>query len=275
MRHPDRPGQYLVAVECDGAAYHAALWARERDRLRQDILENLGWRFHRIWSTDWFHHREQEVRRLAGALEQTRQAAEGGIRVRGANQGVPTTHVEQEVADGPVDIGHLGLTAPAYVRAELMVRSSVEPHEAPIVQLADLVMRIVGVEGPIHIDEVARRITSAFGKSRAGSRIVEAAGRAARLALQRDRTLRQSGSFLLTEGQAENPPVRDRSAEAGGLLKAAYLPPIEIAAAAQRIRSESGGMAPEELTRAVARLLGFQRVGTDLAEVINNALFDR
>ncbi len=54
IRHPDKPGTYILAVECDGATYHSALWARERDRLRQDVLEHLGWHFHRIWSTDWF-----------------------------------------------------------------------------------------------------------------------------------------------------------------------------------------------------------------------------
>ncbi|TPN49495.1 DUF3320 domain-containing protein [Mesorhizobium sp. B1-1-9] len=273
VRHPDRPGQYLLAVECDGAAYHAALWARERDRLRQDVLENLGWGFHRIWSTDWFHHRAREMQRLAAALDQARQAVEDGIRVRGANHGVfRPTPPDPAFAEESVEFDHLTLTAPAYVRAELSVRSSLEPHEASVAQLADLVARIVGIEGPVHIDEVARRITSAFGKSRAGNRIAEAAGRAARLATQRDHALRWMGSFLLTEGQAQNPPIRDRSAETGSLLKAAYLPPIEIAAAAQRIRSESGGMLPEDLTRAVARLLGFQRVGNDLAEVINSVL---
>jgi hypothetical protein len=51
IRHPEKPGTYILAVECDGATYHSALWARERDRLRQDVLEHLGWRFHRIWST--------------------------------------------------------------------------------------------------------------------------------------------------------------------------------------------------------------------------------
>ncbi|ESY82205.1 DNA helicase [Mesorhizobium sp. LNHC221B00] len=273
VRHPDHPGQYLLAVECDGAAYHAALWARERDRLRQDVLENLGWGFHRIWSTDWFHHRAREMQRLAAALDQARRAVEDGIRVRGANHRVfLPTPPEQAFAEESVEFDHLTLTAPAYVRAELSVRSSVEPHEASVAQLADLVAKIVGIEGPVHIDEVARRITSAFGKSRAGNRIAEAAGRAARLATQTDHALRWMGSFLLTEEQAQNPPVRDRSAETGSLLKAAYLPPIEIAAAAQRIRSESGGMLPEDLTRAVARLLGFQRVGSDLAEAINDAL---
>jgi hypothetical protein len=53
VRDPAEPGRYMLAVECDGATYHSAVWARERDRLRQEVLEGLGWRFYRIWSTDW------------------------------------------------------------------------------------------------------------------------------------------------------------------------------------------------------------------------------
>ena len=68
VRHPERPGTYVLAVECDGAAYHSALWARERDRLRQDVLEHLGWKFHRIWSTDWFYNRRAEIERFRQAL---------------------------------------------------------------------------------------------------------------------------------------------------------------------------------------------------------------
>lgn len=269
VRHPDRPGQYLVAVECDGAAYHSALWARERDRLRQDILENLGWRFHRIWSTDWFHHRKREIERLKAALTAARDQIETGIRVRGANHAsaalpLPETEAEADV----IDIGHLGLTAPAYVRADLSVRSSVEPHEAPLAQLADLVTKIVAIEGPIHIDEVARRISTAFGKARTGSRIAEAVTQAARVALRHDASLRQDGPFLMTAAQAASPPVRDRSAESGGLLKAAMIAPAEIAAAATLVRQESGDVSVEELVRAIARLLGFQRVGNDLAAAI-------
>jgi hypothetical protein len=68
VKHPDQPGRYILAVECDGATYHSARWARERDRLRQEILENLGWSFHRIWSTDWFHNRRREEQKLAEAI---------------------------------------------------------------------------------------------------------------------------------------------------------------------------------------------------------------
>ena len=61
--HPTKPGQYVLAIECDGATYHSGATARDRDRLRQRQLENLGWRFHRIWSTDWFMHKDEEVKR--------------------------------------------------------------------------------------------------------------------------------------------------------------------------------------------------------------------
>lgn len=274
VRHPDRPGQYLVAVECDGAAYHSALWARERDRLRQDILENLGWRFHRIWSTDWFHHRKREIERLRQALECTREQMESGIRVRGANHAsaLSTTEAPVEPVAERIEIGHLDLKVPPYVRAELTVQSSLEPHEAPVAQLADLVAKVVAIEGPIHIDEVARRITSAFGRSRTGSRIVGATAGAVRHALRHDSALRRDGPFLMTKDQLETPPVRDRSNEPPSLLNAAYLPPCEIAAAAALVRRESGEVSAEELTRAVARLLGFQRVGSELSTAIIEAV---
>ena len=262
-------------MECDGAAYHSALWARERDRLRQGILENLGWRFHRIWSTDWFHHRSREIERLKAAIVEARDALNDGVRVRGANHGatnIPASEAVSEDHPETIDIGHLALTAPPYVRAELSVRSSVEPHEAPVQQLSELVSRIVAIEGPIHADEIARRIATAFGRSRTGNRIADATARAVRLALQRDAELRRDGAFLMTSAQAETPPVRDRSSETGTVLKAEYLPPIEIAAAAKLVLKESGEVGQDDLVRAVARLFGFQRVGTDLSEAIRKGL---
>jgi very-short-patch-repair endonuclease len=69
-RHPSRPGRVVLAVECDGATYHSAPTARDRDRLRQQHLEALGWRFHRIWSTDWFTRRDEEIRRARRAFDE-------------------------------------------------------------------------------------------------------------------------------------------------------------------------------------------------------------
>jgi hypothetical protein len=122
------------------------------------------------------------------------------------------------------------------------------------------------------LDELPRRITTSFGFKKAGNRIVDATQRAVRMALRANSDLRQDGPFLLTATQAENPPIRSRQEETGSLVKAPYLPPIEIRAAAALIQKESGDVPNEELIREVARLLGFQRVGSELSDVIANAL---
>lgn len=68
-QHPQQPGRFVLAIECDGASYHSLPTARDRDRLRQQQLQALGWRFHRIWSTDWFMRREKEIQRAVDAYE--------------------------------------------------------------------------------------------------------------------------------------------------------------------------------------------------------------
>jgi very-short-patch-repair endonuclease len=75
-KHPSKPGRFVLAIECDGASYHSAPTARDRDRLRQQQLEALGWRFHRIWSTDWFQRRESEIARTVDAYERAVEFAD-------------------------------------------------------------------------------------------------------------------------------------------------------------------------------------------------------
>ena len=70
---PVRPGRYLLGIECDGATYHSARSARDRDRLRQQVLEGLGWTIHRIWSTDWFHHPQREIEKAEEAIRQAKR----------------------------------------------------------------------------------------------------------------------------------------------------------------------------------------------------------
>ena len=65
---PERPGRYLLGIECDGATYHSSRSARDRDRLRQQVLEGLGWRIHRIWSTDWFRNEAATLQKVQQAI---------------------------------------------------------------------------------------------------------------------------------------------------------------------------------------------------------------
>jgi very-short-patch-repair endonuclease len=85
-KHPTSPGRMVLAIECDGASYHSSATARDRDRLRQDHLERLGWRFHRIWSSDWFNDKPAEVARAVAAYELALRDADGPSR-RPSNSG--------------------------------------------------------------------------------------------------------------------------------------------------------------------------------------------
>ena len=69
VRHPKDTGRFAIGIECDGAKYHSARTARERDRLRQTILEDMGWKIYRVWSTDWIKDRHSEGMRLLSAIE--------------------------------------------------------------------------------------------------------------------------------------------------------------------------------------------------------------
>lgn len=113
-QHPKRPGEFVLAIECDGASYHSAATARDRDRLRQQQLESIGWRFHRIWSTDWFLHREEQIERARAAWEEAVRRADGSRRLAdegraaiGGLFGDPPTGAVEEAAEGPVADGRV------------------------------------------------------------------------------------------------------------------------------------------------------------------------
>ena len=88
--HPDRPGDYLAGVECDGATYHSAATARDRDKVRANILEGLGWSLVRVWSTDWWVDKMGATERLDQALRSLLQRSREAVDYPGEEQPVVT-----------------------------------------------------------------------------------------------------------------------------------------------------------------------------------------
>jgi very-short-patch-repair endonuclease len=117
VKHPARDGAFLLGIECDGASYHSGRSARDRDRLRQEILENLGWKIHRIWSTDWFKSRESEIRRLLKrmaellandpAYRKQQESASKGQHLRRRLIALRDTEIKADFPDTPLEKGLL------------------------------------------------------------------------------------------------------------------------------------------------------------------------
>ena len=268
VRYPDRPGQYMLAVEADGATYHSALWARERDRLRQGVLEHLGWRFHRVWSTDWFQTRGREIERLKSALEAAARSENTSKLI------APQSKSEEEASPQSQETGDLleeipALAASLYVmHVPRQVRFG-HPENYAFSRRTDLVAEIVDAEGPAHFMVVAKRMASAFDLQRTGRRIQAATRDALQGALDSTppRLLRE-GEFYMTGSQQADPPIRDRSGADAVATAPEHLPPGELRKALNEVVTNNGIMEREETVREIARLLGFRRVSSKLSAAI-------
>ena len=163
--HPAKPGRYVLAVECDGASYHSSYTARDRDRLRQQQLENLGWRFHRIWSTDWFMRKEEEIIRARKAFEDAvvfadkvdRGATPNNHNGNGIHREQPANG-ESKPQRGP--------------RPHVPVRTSINQYStAELIQL----LRWIASDGQLRTDDqILDEMVATLGFSRRGARIERA-----------------------------------------------------------------------------------------------------
>ena len=271
VRHPEQPGRFMLAIECDGATYHSAVWARERDRMRQEVLENLGWRFHRIWSTDWFYRRGAQLERLRTVLEAAASAVEAPSWVKAATE-VVSVQAEPELAiimpPGASAAEEEAYQVPPYVMAVVTVPLHLEPHDVPVPQAAAIVLEIVKQEGPISREEIARRYGSLFGKERTGSRIVEVTDKALRRLMDDGSQVLVEGRFWMTSEQRDATTVRSRTNAPAALQKAEAISPREIAAAIVIAERENGALSARDLPIAVSRVFGFQRAGQDFKAAV-------
>jgi len=170
--HPRKPGRYVLAIECDGATYHSSNTARDRDRLRQHQLEALGWRFHRIWSTDWFMHKSEEVER---AIKAFGEAVEWADRVDATGQSAARNGGAQHNGNGAnhntegnalkANRGSSGRSP----RPPVPQRSSITEYTSN--ELARLISWVTS-DGQLRTDdEVLREMVEVLGFKRRGARI--------------------------------------------------------------------------------------------------------
>ena len=264
--HPDDEGRFLLAVECDGARYHSSSWARERDRLRQAVLERKGWRFHRIWSTDWFYERESEMAKLLDSIERAQS-----IGVAGPSGGPVPQRVLVERKE-PALAGEPATAAYTEVRFAIPESGYLELHEAALPELMHYVVRIVTAEGPVHIEEVARRLSRLWGHKRTGRRIQTAVEDAAHSAAASGLLVycdEGSEKFLTSSDSDSLVVVRNRSkVDSASLRNVEMLPSSEINAAVLEAVRKNIGISVADCATEVARMFGYKSTRADLRQCL-------
>ena len=264
VRDPASPGKYMLAIECDGAMYHSSQSARDRDRLRQSVLEGLGWRFHRIWSTDWFRNPQAELARAKQAIEEAKR------------KGIPredkrsTPERPQELNRGTETSQSRELHTTSYQTVTVHHDSYWEIYEEPPEVLAELIRRVVDGESPVHVDIVTRRLQAAYGASRAGKRVKEAVSRAVENGRKRS-LFKVNGGFLYKPSQTVF-SYRSRSGLDLAERKPKLVAPEEWCTAIVEIVGNSIDVDREDLIRRTGSKLGFNRITGPTSDIVGKVI---
>lgn len=269
----EKRGRYLLGIECDGATYHSSRSSRDRDRLRQQVLENLGWKIHRIWSTDWFNHSERELRRTLGAIDQARLQQSNQSAAAHPNIVEPLKtessafRIERHKDSEKTKVDTASV--PKYqISTPSISLGPLELHQAFASDMAAWIEEVVRIESPVHTDEIARRISDAAGVRRIGNRI-ESAIRSALNGAVRSKRIGQRGDFFWSIGMA-NAVVRDRSDLPNASRKLELVAPEELSEAVVAVVRSAFGINLTDIPQAVCRLLGFGRTSEDMAALIDS-----
>ncbi|MBW3128135.1 DUF3320 domain-containing protein [Hymenobacter profundi] len=266
---PDQPNRYLLGIVCDGAMYHAARSARDRDRLRQQVLEAMGWRLHRIWSTDWFRNPQRALERVVAAIEKARH--QPTLDEPSEPEEVPLTkETTTPVTIEREELGPSVLAVPYQVAQLPAAVGHRELHQHSLGQLANWLAQVVRIESPIHVDEATRRLAQASGATQVGARMRKA-GRAAATLAANLHHLRQQGDFLW-ENTMQTPPLRDRSNLPAISRKLSLLAPEELAHAICTIIAHSFALPREAVYLPTVRLLGFNRLSDEMRQQVDGAV---
>ena len=270
VKHPTESGRFALGVECDGWMYHSSKVARDRDRLRQEVLERLGWRIHRIWGTAWYRNRQEQEHRLAEAISD----AINGVGERPP----PQTRLGPFTCENDAGFDAVALdearpwTVPYKVAKPAAPGRGLEMHLPEARQyLRTMIEEVVRVEGPVLEELVLRRVREAWGVGRAGRRIRESFD-AAVLGLVRQGVIsRHKQGFLSTNGTAfEFVRVPGRAEDAR--RDVGEMPAAELRLAVGNLVRDAKRISQDELTFEIARLFGWSRRGPDIAAALDRAV---
>lgn len=264
IRDRQEPGRYVLGIECDGASYHGSRTARDRDLARHEVLRRMGWRLHRVWSTDWFRDPEAALSGILRSLEQAEAAPiETFAEVEPVAAEMEPAVVEnaEESAAAPPPSSTPDVAGVPYERyrhrglrgRDFLLRPQYQ-HS-----LADNVVALVSVEGPVLLDVLIERLKEVHGVARAGDNVRGNVLGAVRRAKQSGRVevVEDDGDVVLRSRGAQLSAFRlpndgiQRSLE--------EIPREEIALAVTHVVRSQFGMLRERIPSAVANVFGFDR----------------
>ncbi len=258
MVDDNNPGRYLLGIECDGAYYHSSSTARDRDRLRQQVLEDLNWNIYRVWSTDWFKNPRLEFERLVNIIEKVK---EGTICKKKLNSSFEIQYKSiPKKEQTPFSIYSKTPTHPKLPSENFYITD--------IDKICFILRKVVNHEGPIHQEEAERRVIQHWGIRAVGSRIKEILEEAEQVCI-REKLFKKKNNFYWPTNM-DKPPIRQR--DSIDIKDIELIAPEEIGEAALIALEKEYTMPKDSLIEQTASILGFERVTEDISKYIWEAI---
>jgi len=277
VRHPDFPNQYILGIECDGATYHSHRTARDRDRLRQEILTRLGWQIHRIWSTDWIRDPETAINLVIQRINDLKVRGQTGPSTSGnskeSNPGrdkyfTPSFNTSDSKKFNMAEIPTYKPYVPQKRKPSewLYMAEKSSKHRQG---LFEDIMAIVNQEWPIHFQAICNRICEIYGLQKVGGHIQEIIEKILEDPSYRKHFVRR-GDFVFV---STNCRVKPRAPQTGEKARPIEWVSIEeLAVAAEWLLTEEFGMPPDVLLRETAHIMGYKHTGANVEDRVNKAI---
>lgn len=292
---PSHPGRYALGVELDGMTYSSAHTACDRDRLRAEVLQRLGWRLHRVWSLDWYRDRDAAREKLSSEVQRAVVDAES---VLDDDDLVVTDGAENDQAsDTDTDVlpddaltpgpptATVSFAPPSITTTEgigqlysAAVLSSAwggrDEFFGPsaTMTLRSRIIQMVTAEAPVHIAEVAKRVAACWGIERCTARVSSRIAQVVSM-LERNGELFQDQHFLWKSSDQQTTHFLFRPAGPNGVARDPLMVAAEeIASAMLFVLEQNGALERDELIRATGRLFGLSRVRAPVAERLSVGL---
>ncbi|MBD5132110.1 MAG: DUF4011 domain-containing protein [Clostridiales bacterium] len=243
---------YVLAIECDGDSYRSANGTRDRDRLRTQVLERMGWKFYRLWSTDWFGNKRVEKDRLLTAIEQAK---------RGKSEDKDETDSD-EIKSFAEEMPQKKFKLPTYHKVD-------EREEAKKARgsYLTLVRGILEKEAPLAEEWLLKRTLFAFGRDKMTD-AVKRDYRAVMWGCARLGIVRRNG-YLYIEGR-ETPMLRLPDGDTTREIK--YICLEELANGILAVLKQNVTVNRLGLYRLLAERLGASRLTDAITERLDAAL---
>ena len=259
IKHPTQNGKFAIGIECDGASYHSSRTARERDRLRQIVLEDMGWTIYRIWSTDWIKNLKSEEEKLVKAIDTALagtmvEKTVGSLLKQIDTSDIYDMEIEEEEECQEISNNPYGFDYYKWGKdIELIGDNTTEK-----------IKNVIESHQPIHFEALCKILAPLWGNQKA-TNVIRSTVKSYFCLILKDE-IKFKGDYVFLSN-FDNLRVRIPE-NPNDVRPIDYIPEDELALALTTIARQSFGITPDNLITETARVYGFKRTGGKISSTL-------